>query len=61
MLHPALIRALATAHVDDLHRAAASRHAIRLARRSAPDGDGITPTEINQAVPRACQTVLDAR
>jgi hypothetical protein len=35
MLHPALARALATAHVEDLHRAAARRHTIRLARRVA--------------------------
>jgi hypothetical protein len=32
MLHPALSRALATARVDDLHRDAAQRHTIRLAR-----------------------------
>jgi hypothetical protein len=32
MLHPALSRALATAHIEDLHRAAAKRHTIRLAR-----------------------------
>ena len=35
MLHPALSRALATAHIEDLHRAAAPRHKIRLARRVA--------------------------
>jgi hypothetical protein len=35
MLHPALTRALATAHIEDLHRTAARRHAIRLARRVA--------------------------
>ena len=33
MLHPALARALATAHIEDLHRAAARRQTIRLARR----------------------------
>ena len=33
MLHPALTQALATAHIEDLHRAAARRHTIRLARR----------------------------
>jgi hypothetical protein len=32
MLHPELSRALATAHIEDLHRAAAERHTIRLAR-----------------------------
>jgi hypothetical protein len=35
MLHPALARALASAHTDDLHRAAAGWHTIRLARRAA--------------------------
>jgi hypothetical protein len=35
MLHPALARALATAHIEDLHRAAARRRAIRSARRVA--------------------------
>ena len=35
MLHPALTRALATAHIEDQRRAAARRHAIRLARRAA--------------------------
>ena len=35
MLHPALTRALATAHIEDLHRAAARSHVIRLARRVA--------------------------
>jgi hypothetical protein len=33
MLHPALTRALAAAHSEDLRRAAARRHTIRLARR----------------------------
>jgi hypothetical protein len=32
MLHPALARALATARINDLHREAAQRHTIRLAR-----------------------------
>lgn len=35
MLHPALARALASAHIDDLHRAAARWHTIRLAHRAA--------------------------
>ena len=35
MLHPALARALATAHIEDLHRAAARKRAIRFARRVA--------------------------
>jgi hypothetical protein len=32
MLHPTLTRALATTHIEDLQRAAARSHAIRLAR-----------------------------
>ena len=32
MLHPALSRALATARIEDLHREAAQRHTIGLAR-----------------------------
>ena len=35
MLHPALAQALASAHTEDLHRAAARRHAGRLTRRVA--------------------------
>ena len=35
MLHPALARALATAHIEDLHGAGARRRAIRFARRVA--------------------------
>jgi hypothetical protein len=31
-MHPALTQALAAAHIEDLHRAAARRHTIRLAR-----------------------------
>jgi hypothetical protein len=33
MLHPALSQALATAHIEDLHRAAERHRQIRLARR----------------------------
>ena len=33
MLHPALSRALATAHIEDQQRAAARTRTIRLARR----------------------------
>jgi hypothetical protein len=56
MLHPDFARALATAHIEDLHRAAARRRAIRCARPAAhkphvglPQADGTTPTEIPQA------------
>jgi hypothetical protein len=34
MLHPALSRSVATARIEDLHRAAARRHMIRLAHES---------------------------
>ena len=44
MLHPALARALATAHVEDVHRAAARRRATRSARRVAHEPHmGATP------------------
>jgi hypothetical protein len=43
MLHPALARALAGAHIDDLHRAAARRHTIRLTRRDAPERRSAEP------------------
>ena len=56
MLHPDVARALATAHIEDLHRAAARRRAIRCALRVAhgphgglPQADGVTATEIPQA------------
>ena len=39
MLHPAVARALATDHIEDLHRAAARWHTVRLARR-APTARG---------------------
>ena len=34
MLHPTLARALTSAHIDDLHRAAARWHTIGLAHRA---------------------------
>ena len=50
MLHPALSRALAAAHIDDLHRAAAERRSLRLARRVADEPQvAATPTEMPQA------------
>jgi hypothetical protein len=40
MLHPDVARALAAARIQDLHRAAAHRRTIRLARRArATPGD----------------------
>jgi hypothetical protein len=45
MLHPALARALAAAQVEDLHRAAARKQAIRFARRVAHEPHVVaTPT-----------------
>jgi hypothetical protein len=86
MLHPDLVRALGTAHIEDLHRAAARRRTIRLARRVADEArvaatpiatqrsasesaawtsraqtDGMTPTEIAQAVPWPCQSAVGVR
>ena len=47
MLHPTLARALATAHIEDLQRAAARRHTIRLARRVVhePRGEAVRSLE----------------
>jgi hypothetical protein len=53
MLHPALSRALATARIDDLHRAAAQRHTIRLARS--------VTREPHMAATRRVQTVSGRR
>ena len=51
MLHPALARAIATAHIEDLHRAAARRHTIRLARRVAREPRvAATPTAPQRSV-----------
>ena len=45
MLHPAVGRALATAHIEDLHRGAAIR--VDSATWTAPaHADGMTPSEI---------------
>ena len=50
MLHPALTGALAGAHVDDRHRAAARRHTIRLAHRAARGPHvAATPTAIERS------------
>ena len=50
MLHPALARALASAHIDDLHRAAARWHTVRLARRVAHEPRvAATPTAIQRS------------
>ena len=44
MLHPDLARALATAHIEDLHRAAARRQAIRSAEQHPKIGSQATQT-----------------
>ena len=47
MLHPALARALASAHIDDLHRGAARWHTIRLAHRATHEPRvAATPTAV---------------
>ena len=49
-MHPALARALASAQIDDQHRAAARWHTIRLARRAVHEPRvAATPT----AIPRS--------
>ncbi len=58
MLHPALARALVTAHIEDLHRAAARRHAIRFARRVVRE-PRVAPTPI--VVLRSASTRLRGR
>jgi hypothetical protein len=40
MLHPSFDRTLAAARIEDLHRAAARRQAIRVALRVAAERDG---------------------
>jgi hypothetical protein len=86
MVHPALARALATARIEDLHRAAERDRRIRLARRVVHEpsvaatpiavlrsastrlrgrprakADGMTRTEIPQAAPWPCPSVVDVR
>ena len=58
MLHPALTQALVTAHIEDLHRAAARRHTIRLAR-SVVHEPRVAATPI--AVLRSASTRLRGR
>ena len=58
MLHPDLARALAAAHIEDLHRAAARRRAVRLARRVAYEPK-VTATPI--AMLRSASTRLRGR
>ena len=56
MLHTALAQALAGAHTDDLDRAVARRHTIRLAHRAAHE-PRTTPAEKAQAAPWPGQSV----
>lgn len=58
MLHPALTQALAAAHIEDLHRAAARRYAIRLARRVVHEPRvAVSPI----AAPRSASTRVHGR
>ena len=58
MLHPVLRRALATAHIEDLHRAATPRQTIRLHRAATPrqtislQQGGLKPRESQAGVRR---------
>ena len=54
MLHPALSRALATAHIEDLHRAATPRQTIRLqqGRMIHLEPRGLKPPESQAGVRR---------
>ena len=58
MLHSALTRALATTHIEDLHRTAARRHASRLGCRVA-DARPAAATPI--AILRSASTRLRGR
>jgi hypothetical protein len=58
MLHPALTQALAAAHIEDLHRAAARRHTIRLAGRVVGE-PRVTATPL--AILRSASTRLRGR
>ena len=50
MLHSALAQTVASAHIDDLHRAAGRWHTIRLARRAAHEPRvSATPTAIQRS------------
>ena len=58
MLHPALSRALATAHIEDLHRALATAHIEGLHRPATPrqtirvQQGGLKPRESQAGVRR---------
>ncbi len=58
MLTPALAQALAIAHIEDLHRAAARRHMIHLARRVAHEPRVAAPPS---GRPRSAPTRLGGR
>ncbi len=66
LLHPALARALATAHREDLHRAAARWRMVRLARRVAQEQRGAaSPIAMKRSVSgsaaRTSRTPADGR
>jgi len=55
MLHPALAQALVTAHLEDLQRAAARRHTIRLVsagHRAESRADPAIAAEMRASAPR---------
>jgi len=61
MLHHALAQALSSAHIDDLHRAAARWHTIRLAHRAARETRvAATPTAIERSASESAAWTLRA-
>ena len=61
MLHSGLARALASAHIDDLHRAAARWHTIRVARPAAQEPRvAATPTAIQRSASESAAWTLCA-
>ena len=46
MLHPALSRALAAAHIEDLYREATRRRTIRLARSITHESDTVAASRV---------------
>jgi hypothetical protein len=61
MLHPALAQALATAHIEDLQRAAAHRRAIRAARRVAHEAHMSATSNAPASAPRRGLRARDPR
>src|ERR1700759_141241 len=62
MLHSALAQAVASAHTDDLHRAAARWHTIRLARRAVHEPrEAATPTATQRSASESAAWTSCAR